>query len=275
MRVLRIRPRTGSDVTSAGVAALVARCAALEELVIFYYFCIRDTEPWVSDSRHNAWAPEDVSAVLRAAAAAASPLRFLYVPFVGVASFDALTALPRLHTLVLDGALQVCVTPEQLLPALEVLPRLRSLHTLRLRLVCHFGEEHVLRPFNVRSDTLRGFFLAGNIPGLSFNCPQLVDVDVSKGFEKLKFPAAALALIRGCPLLRWRTPPEAAGSAAAPPEQAVQAWRTEVSNALVRQPGDAQLRELLDNVDAVRFMLAIERGAIVNGEVKHEQHAAE
>jgi hypothetical protein len=80
----------------------------------------------------------------------------------------------------------------------------------------------------------------------------------------------ALALIRGCPLLQWRTPPihelpELTDEAVR--QEAKEAWATALALAQA-QEDDLLLRQLVDDEDAVSFVIAVTWRPIVNGRLQ-------
>jgi hypothetical protein len=263
LRSLELARHTHCDASAAHVAALFVRARELCVLAI------------PSPTGALAWPPGHAAAILRAAAANALPLRHVSAPLVAV-PLDALPRLPLLTSLALchdaTEPAHARVAPELLLAAQEVLPQLSRLRQLLLQGCVMLGEERRPHAIAVRSPTLRSLVLNG--AGLVFaavDCPRLTHVDLSVGLpvpgfcSNTDYAAAALALIRGCPLLPWRAPhaqPPAVGLTPVLLQRAAWAWRRRVEAAAAAALNDPLPPLLLDDADAVRFLIRLSRHSV-------------
>ena len=258
IRSLALSRRLCRDATTSGVAAFVARCSALEALQI-------------SRRTKDRWSTQDVETILYAASA--TSVRRVLVPVMGVA-LDALTQFPCLESLALSH--EACegfgagykTLMDDVSPVEDLISELQLLRELSVSAYC----EREL-PFAMRSATLERFGFNGR--GLRFTvmeCPRLTSVNVcASGCWYLSDCASfALALIRGCPLLQWRTPPihelpELTDEAVR--QEAKEAWATALALAQA-QEDDLLLRQLVDDEDAVSFVIAVTWRPIVNGRLQ-------
>ena len=248
--------RLCGSVAAAGVSALLRLCTALESLEI----------RGQSMDEEQAWTPEEVAIMLRAASAA--PVRRLSVPFLGkleaLPEFSCLESLElrhETHELFYGG---VTGTLEEVQRVQAVLPRLIALRELSIN-AC-FGS---MLPFAVRSATLERFkFFGRQLCITAMDCPRLTSVDVC---EMASTPALyarmALNLIRGCPLLHWRNPPIEELPQLTDEDcrrNAMQAWLA----CAQAQENDPLLRQLVNDEDAVSFLIGIILRPIVNGRLQ-------
>lgn len=261
IRTLILRRGIGCNASAEGAAALVARCTALDTLII--------------DCPHGAgWPPEAVDAILRAASASTIHVRHVDVPLVG-SPLDALVQLSHLETLTLRSSPGlVDASNDKVQPALDVVQHLLKLRTL---VICaprlDARDARSLR-LALRSVTLQTLNVE-DAPGLRLmqvDCPRLTNVRYSTNNGSMFF-SLVTALMRGCPLIQWRTHASRAAqywsnASADLHRNAVNALNQFVGFAVAFRPNDPQLQQLIDDNDAACFMFSfIHCRAIVDGKL--------